>query len=73
MNKIKFNLSTVFFDFHELDKIMRDDFFYFCEESTDFKERCYLASEIEILKYLEEKLILYKKNMGINQCSLIFK
>ncbi|WP_235817904.1 carboxypeptidase-like regulatory domain-containing protein [Formosa haliotis] len=64
LRKIKSDLSDDFFSVYELDETLKTDFFYFCLESTDFYERCNGAKDVEILEYLKEKLVAYKKNLS---------
>ncbi len=67
IRKIKSNLSEDFFSNYELEDKLRMDFFYFCEESPDFEERCHGKGDIEILTFLKEKLVAYKNNLYSNK------
>lgn len=61
MNSLKSRVSESFFNDHPLDKDKRMDFFYFCAEDKDFKERC--RSDLEALQFMAEKYIKYKENL----------
>ncbi len=67
LRRIKYNLIEDFFIEHPLDKKLRKDFFYFCQEDINFMERCKGKNGIEILKYLQERLVLYKLNLKSNK------
>lgn len=67
LRKIKSNLTKDFFSTYELDENLRMDFFYFCEESLNFNERCNGKTDIEILEFLKEKLTEYKNNLNSNK------
>lgn len=64
---IKSKLAKDFFSVYQLDESLRTDFFYFCEESLDFNERCNGKSDIEIWEFLKEKLTQYKNNLNSNK------
>jgi hypothetical protein len=42
---------------------LRTDYFYFCSEDPDFITRCNDKSDIEILEFLNERLIVYKAKL----------
>ncbi len=65
LHKIKIRLSESFFSIHELDESKRIDFFYFCQEDKNFSNRCKDKSDIEVLEFLKEKLIVYKANLKV--------
>ncbi|AXT20695.1 hypothetical protein D7030_12050 [Flavobacteriaceae bacterium AU392] len=66
INRIKEELSEIFFNTNALDKKHRTDFFYFCSEDKDFLRRCG-SNDFEALKFLQEKLIIYKNNLASNK------
>ena len=66
LRKIKSSLAKDFFSIYELNENLRTDFFYFCQESSGFNERCRGKTDIEIWEFLKEKLIVYKKNLNSN-------
>lgn len=61
LRKIKASLAKDFFNIYGLNENLRTDFFYFCQESSDFNERCRGKTDIEIWEFLKEKFIEYKK------------
>ena len=63
MTNIRNNLSANFFSHHKLEQRERPIFLLFCEQSSDLLERCKGKNNLEILKFLEEKLILYKEKI----------
>lgn len=63
LRQIKYNLIEDFFTRYPLDKTLENDFFYFCQEDPNFNKRCKGKSDIEILEYLQERLVLYKLNI----------
>ncbi len=67
LRKIKSKLPEDFFSLNQLDEDLRADFFYFCEDSPNFNERCNGKKDIEILEFLKEKLIEYKNNLNSNK------
>ena len=60
VQRIKDIVGPLFFSTHELVESRRIEFYYFCADATDFKERCLGRSEVEIFEYLEEKLKKFK-------------
>ncbi|WP_241664735.1 carboxypeptidase-like regulatory domain-containing protein [Seonamhaeicola maritimus] len=66
LRKIKSDLSDDFFGVNDLEEGLRTDFFYFCAEAPDFKERCSGMSDLEIFEFLKEKLQKYKKNLQLS-------
>ena len=36
------------------------EFYYFCSDDPDFQARCINRSDVEVLEYLDEKLIEFK-------------
>ena len=45
---------------HQLEINKRTEFYYFCADAPDFKDRCLGRSEVEVLEYMEEKLEKFK-------------
>ena len=45
---------------HELEEDLRIEFYYFCSDDPDFQDRCINRSDVEVLEYLNEKLIEFK-------------
>mgnify|MGYP006137942845 CR=1 FL=1 len=60
VQRIKDIVGPLFFTTHELEKNKRTEFYYFCADAPDFKDRCLGRSEVEVLEYLEEKLKKFK-------------
>ena len=61
---IKDRLSVEFFQNNLLHEDFRMDFLYFCSEDSEFEQRCKNKSDIEVIIFLKEKLILYKQNLS---------
>ncbi|MDA9026079.1 carboxypeptidase-like regulatory domain-containing protein [Flavobacteriaceae bacterium] len=53
-------VGPLFFINHDLAKDMRMEFYYFCSDDIDFQDRCVNRSDVEVLEYLDEKLIKFK-------------
>src|SRR5690606_33434947 len=63
MYAIKARLSENLFSINSLQEDYIMEYFYFVSEQPDFLEKCKSKSDIEILDYLGEKLILFKSNL----------
>lgn len=61
MYTLKTKLSETFFSSHPLPKAEHLPFWFFCQESKDFEQRCRNASDLEVLQFLEEKYVIYLK------------
>ncbi|MDW5290442.1 carboxypeptidase-like regulatory domain-containing protein [Formosa sp. PL04] len=64
INEIRQRLSDDFFSEHDLVDSKRKDFFYFCSEAPEFKDRCEGKNDVEILDFLNEKYVQYIKNLN---------
>jgi hypothetical protein len=53
-------VGPLFFINHDLVEDMRMEFYYFCSDDPDFQFRCVNRSDVEVLEYLDEKLIEFK-------------
>ena len=53
-------VGPLFFINHDLAEDMRMEFYYFCSDDPDFQFRCVNRSDVEVLEYLDEKLIEFK-------------
>ena len=53
-------VGPLFFINHDLAENMRMEFYYFCSDDHDFQFRCVNRSDVEVLEYLDEKLIEFK-------------
>ena len=53
-------VGPLFFINHDLAENMRMEFYYFCSDDPDFQFRCVNRSDVEVLEYLDEKLIEFK-------------
>ena len=53
-------VGPLFFINHDLAENMRMEFYYFCSDDPDFQARCINRSDVEVLEYLDEKLIEFK-------------
>jgi hypothetical protein len=57
--------ETLLFLDESLPDSLRTDYFYFCSDDPEFISRCKAKSDIEILEFLKEKLVVYKANLKI--------
>ena len=64
INGIKDRLSEEFFQDNPLHQDFRMDFLYYCSEDSEFEQRCKNKSDIEVIIFLEEKLIMYNRNLS---------
>ncbi|MFH4967801.1 carboxypeptidase-like regulatory domain-containing protein [Gaetbulibacter sp. M240] len=64
LHRIKTTLAPDFFKFFPLEMDLRTEFLYFCESDPKFMERCNQKNDIELLEFLKEKLVQYKKNLN---------
>ena len=53
-------IGPLFFINHDLVEDLRIEFYYFCTDNPDFQDRCINRSDVEVLEYLDEKLIEFK-------------
>jgi hypothetical protein len=60
VQRLKDIIGTLFFKTHQLEINRRTEFYYFCADAPDFKDRCLGRSEVEVLEYMEEKLEKFK-------------
>ena len=67
LRKVRASLPKDFFITNKLDKYLRADFFYFCEESENFNERCNGKTDVEILEFVKEKFTEYESNLNSNK------
>lgn len=63
LRTIKSKFSESFFSANFLAQDLRADFFYFCQEDPNFRDRCKGKSDLEVIQFLKEKLQQYKINM----------
>ncbi|MFB9055105.1 carboxypeptidase-like regulatory domain-containing protein [Formosa undariae] len=63
MQDIRHRFSNDFFNEHPLSELKQMDFWYFCSDDPDFKERCNSKLDMEILTFLNEKYVQYNKNL----------
>ena len=64
LNSIKARFSKSLFSIAPLDEELRADFFYFCEMDENFEKHCSGTSDLEIFRFLIEKLKQYKINQA---------
>ncbi len=64
-SQLEAEYTEAFFSTFKLNKKYQKDFFYFCAEQDDFLSRCQHGSRWEIIKYLQEKLIMYKTTLAL--------
>lgn len=67
LDSIKVKFTKDFFTINKLDETLRADFFYFCEEDSNFELRCKNKTDLEILEFLKEKYIQYQQNLNSNK------
>jgi hypothetical protein len=60
VQRLKDIIGPLFFKTHQLEISRRTEFYYFCADAPDFKDRCLGRSEVEVLEYMEEKLKKFK-------------
>ena len=60
IRRLKDIVGPLFFINHELVEDLRIEFYYFCSDDPDFQDRCINRSDVEVLEYLNEKLIEFK-------------
>jgi len=60
VQRLKDIIGPLFFKTHQLEISRRTEFYYFCADAPDFKDRCLGRSEVEVLEYMEEKLEKFK-------------
>ncbi|WP_255572918.1 peptidase associated/transthyretin-like domain-containing protein [Hanstruepera marina] len=64
MYDIKVRLSESLFKMNTLDAKHVMEFFYFVSEEADFLLRCKNQSDMLVLEYLKEKLVVFKNNLN---------
>ncbi|WP_417855309.1 hypothetical protein [Xanthomarina gelatinilytica] len=63
LDDVRKRTETILFSNARLSETLRTDFFYFCSDDPDFIRRCKAKSDLEILEFLNEKLVQYKANI----------
>ena len=63
LNSIKSRLSEDFFATYPLHESLHSDFFYFCSDDENYKQRCDGRSDIEVFEFLADKIVEYKNNL----------
>lgn len=63
LDRIKADLSSLFFESNELEVPLRTEFFYYCSEDDTFSSICKIKNDLKTLEFLEGKLVQYKKNL----------
>ncbi|WP_248723746.1 carboxypeptidase-like regulatory domain-containing protein [Seonamhaeicola sp. ML3] len=61
IRKIRSKHSKALFTSYELKEQHRNEFFFFCEEASDFMVRCKGKSDFQVFQYLTERLKAFKK------------
>ncbi|WP_250433037.1 carboxypeptidase-like regulatory domain-containing protein [Hanstruepera flava] len=64
MYSIKVRLSEYLFEMNPLNEAYHLEFFYFVSEEDDFLSRCKNQSDMLVLEYLKEKLVVFKNNLN---------
>lgn len=62
LDRIKADLSAIFFESNTLEESLRTEFFYYCSEDVAFSNLCKIKNDLKTLEFLEGKLVQYKKN-----------
>lgn len=65
LDRIKSELSVIFFESNDLDETFRSDFFYYCSEDLAFSNICRMRNGLTTLEFLAEKLKEYKHNRNL--------
>jgi hypothetical protein len=65
LDDVRKRTEVILFTDETLPENLKTDYFYFCSDDPDFIRRCNAKSDLEILEFLKEKLIVYKANLKI--------
>jgi hypothetical protein len=60
IQRLSDKVGPLFFINHDLAEDQRMEFYYFCSDDPHFQARCINRSDVEVLEYLDEKLIEFK-------------
>ncbi len=64
LTHIKSVVGPELFKYKNLDEDLRAEFYFYCADDENFQMRCTDRSDVEILQFLEEKLIDFKANIS---------
>ena len=64
LTHIKDVVGPELFKYKNLDDDLRAEFYFYCADDENFQMRCTDRSDVEILQFLEEKLINFKANIS---------
>ncbi len=67
LDRIKSELSVIFFENNQLGDSLRTDFFYYCSEDIVFSNICSMSNDLKTLEFLKEKLRDYKHNQSLQK------
>ena len=62
LTHIKEVVGPELFKQEDLNEELHPQFYFFCTDDENYQARCYNRSDVEILQYLQEKLIEFKAN-----------
>lgn len=63
INAIRDDFGAAFFEVHELEENKRPEFWFYCQEDQNFMIRCKQRSDLDVIVFLEEKLMAFKENL----------
>lgn len=66
INAIRDDFGTAFFEVHNLEENKHPEFWFYCQEDKDFMMRCKQRSDLDVIVFLEEKLVAFKENLSKN-------
>lgn len=64
INRLRANFESIIFENDTLAEPLRNEYFLFAQEDDNFLQLCKKDNEIELLEFLQQKLIAYRKNRG---------
>jgi len=66
LERIRNNYESLIFTDEILTENLKDEFFYFCDEDSEFTIICNENNDLKMIDYLKEKLIIYKNRLISN-------
>jgi len=64
INAIRDDFGVAFFEVYDLEENKRSEFWFYCQEDQNFMVRCKYRSDLDVIVFLEEKLIAFKENLS---------
>ncbi|WP_296313491.1 hypothetical protein [Winogradskyella sp. UBA3174] len=62
INRLRLEYESIIFEKDTLAENLKSEYFYFCEEDSDFKALCDANDDLTAIEFLRAKLVAYKKN-----------